>query len=373
MSKLRNFVLSIPRPGETELIEKPYPNVRPGYAIVKMEIAPVCLEGTRIWADHDFEKLHGGAQLDYPDALGHEGVGVVHEVQEGQNLSVGDRVIIFQGDHCGQCYSCHNALSPTYCDSNIKPREGLDRPALGGIQDWNKSESGGWAMAQYRLAPIANIYKMPDELSFKTAAAANCSFGAAWSNQEIMGVRNTDTVLIGGIGFIALGHVISALSRGAKVIALIRNAYRKQLLEQMGVKYFVNPSDSNWLEQVLTLTYRSQGVDHAIECSGTRFYQEKMFEATRMYGNINFSGHTPDAKLDFNALDCVTHKAHTLTGQHDVRAMDRDSLIQAMLKPEVQSMIDIMITHEYPMTQAGEAFATQVSKQCGKIYLYPQL
>jgi len=31
-----------------------------------------------------------------------------------------------------------------------------------------------------------------------------------------------------------------------------------------------------------------------------------------------------------------------------------------------------MVTHEYPMSKADEAFDTQVSKQCGKIYLHTQ-
>ncbi|MEH6577909.1 MAG: zinc-binding dehydrogenase [Amphritea sp.] len=372
MSKT-NSVLSIPEPHKFELVERPYPKIKSGYAVIRMEIAPICLEGTRIWDHHDFEKLHGGAQLDYPDCLGHEGVGVIDDIHPGSGLKVGDRVIVFQGDHCGQCFSCRNALSPTYCETNINPRPGMTRPALGGIQDWNESESGGWAMAKYRIAPVDNLYRMPDELDYKTAASANCSFGVGWSNQEVMGVKAGDTMLVGGVGFIALGHIISALHRNARVIALIRNPYRRGLLEEMGVKHFVDPNDADWLEQVKALTYEGQGVDHAVECSGTTFYQTKMFEATRLYGNINFSGHTPGAKLEFSALDCVTHKAHTLFGQHDVRVIDREGLVRAMLDKEVQRMVGIMVTHEFPMSRAGEAFDVQVSKECGKVYLYPQL
>jgi hypothetical protein len=42
------------------------------------------------------------------------------------------------------------------------------------------------------------------------------------------------------------------------------------------------------------------------------------------------------------------------------------------LNKDVQRGIDVMVTHEFPMSRAGEAFDVQVSKQCGKIYLYPQ-
>ena len=107
-----NTILAIPEPGKFELVTKPYPTIKAGYAIIKTEIAPICLEGTRIWTAHDFE-FH-----DDPYHLGHEGVGTIVEVKEGSKYKVGDRVIVFQGEHCGQCYACRNSLSVTYCDYN---------------------------------------------------------------------------------------------------------------------------------------------------------------------------------------------------------------------------------------------------------------
>ncbi len=363
MSK-NNVVLTIPEPGKFELVERPYPKIRSGYAIVQTEIAPICLEGSRIWAEHDFE-FH-----DDPYHLGHEGVGTVVEVHDGSNFKVGDRVIVFQGDHCGQCHSCRNALSPTYCHANL-PNYGGN--ALKGIEEKNGSESGGFAMAKYRIAPEANLYRIPDEVAFRYAAAANCSLGVGFSNQELMNVKAGDTVLVGGVGFIAMGHIISALYRNATVIALMRNKYRESLLRDMDVKHFVNPEDTDWLAQVKALTYEGQGVDHAVDGSGVTYYQEKLMAATRLYGTINFSGHTPGAKVDLSPLHHVIDPGHTLLGQHDVRIRDREGLVRALCNKEVQRMIDVMVTHEFPMSRAGEALDVQVSKRCGKIYLYPQL
>ena len=95
--------------------------------------------------------------------------------------------------------------------------------------------------------------------------------------------------------------------------------------------------------------------------------------ATRKYGTVNFSGHTPGAKIDFSPLHHVIDPAHTLFGQHDVRSLDRQGLVRALCNPEVQRMVDVMVTHEFPMSRADEAFDIQVSKQCGKIYLWTQL
>ena len=358
-----NVVLTIPEPHRIELAERPYPKIEAGYAIIKTEIAPICLEGSRIWDHHEFE-FH-----DDPAHLGHEGVGVIEDIHPGSSFRKGDRVVVFQGDHCGQCYSCRHGESPTYCDANLPHRGGR---GLRGIEERNGSESGGFAMARYRIAPLANLYKLPDAVDLRYGAACNCSFGVGFSNQEVMNVKAGDTVLIGGVGFIGMGHVISALYRNATVIALMRNSYREGLLRNMGVEHFVNPDDDDWLEQVRALTYEGQGVDHAVDGSGVPYYQEKLMAATRMYGNINFSGHTPGARLELSPLQHVLDPGHILQGQHDVRAKDREHLVRALTNKEVQRMIDVMVTHEFPMSKADAAFEIQVGKQCGKIYLHTQ-
>lgn len=358
-----NVVLTIPEPRKFELVERPFPNCKAGYAIIRTEIAPVCLEGSRIWAEHDFE-IH-----DDPAHLGHEGVGVIAEIHPGSSLKKGDRVIVFQGDHCGQCHSCRHGLSPTYCVSNLEEFGGA---GLRGIEKHNDSESGGFAMARYRLAPLANLYRIPDALDFHHAAAANCSLGAGFSNQEIMNVKAGDVVLVGGIGFIGMGHIISALYRNATVIALIRNPFRQDLLRQIGVEHFVDPDDENCVDKIRSLTHEGQGVDHSVDGSGVAFYQQKLMAATRVYGTVNFSGHTAGARLEFSPLHHVIDPAHRMLGQHDVRAIDRERLIRALLNRDVQRMIEVMVTHEFPMSKAGDAFEIQVSKRCGKIYLHTQ-
>lgn len=363
---LGNVALTIPKPGMVDLVPRPYPSLVSGYVVIKTEIAPICLEGTRIWTEHDFE-FH-----DDPEHLGHEGVGTVVDVMPGSHFKVGDRVIVFQGDHCGQCHACTQGLSPTYCDANDPDVAGIEGAAMRGIQKRNNSQSGGFAMEQFRLAPEANIVKIPDALEFRYAASANCSFGVGFSNQEAMCVRPGDTVLIGGIGFIALGHVISALYRNAKVIALARNPYRIGLLRDMGVEHIIDPEDPEWLAQVRALTYRGQGVDAAIDGSGVAYYQQRLMSAVRKYGQMNFSGHTPGAKIDLSPLHHVIDPAHTLFGQHDVRSVDREYLVRALMDPDVQRRVDVMVTHEFPMSQAAEAFAIQATKQCGKIYLWTQ-
>jgi len=354
-----NVVLTIPRPGTVELVERPYPKIIPGYAIVKVAIAPICIEA-RIWTTHQFE------WFDDPEHLGHEGVGAVYEVAAGSRFRGGERVIVFQFDYCGTCYACRNGLSPTYCIRNAPP----NGEALRGMERRNGSESGGFGMVQYRIAPEENLRVIDDDLDFRYAAAANCAVGCTYTNQEVMALKPGEWVLIGGIGFLGLGHIVNARYRNAKAIALVRNEYRAGLCRRMGVEHIIDPDDTHWLEHVRELT-GGLGVDAAIECSGAPYYQRKCIEAARIYGRVNFTGHMPETRLDLHVLHDVLDKALSFSGSHDVRRIDREGLVRMLGDREVQRMIDVMITHEYPMSQAPRALEVSASKRCGKIYLYP--
>ena len=46
-------VLTVLEPGATALVERPYLKIVSGYCIVKTAIAPICLEGSRIWTEYD--------------------------------------------------------------------------------------------------------------------------------------------------------------------------------------------------------------------------------------------------------------------------------------------------------------------------------
>jgi threonine dehydrogenase-like Zn-dependent dehydrogenase len=371
-----NTVLTIPSPGEVQLVDKPYPKIVSRYALVQVEIAPICIEH-QIYRDHLFEWHED------EEHLGHEGVGTIVEVAEGTKFQIGDRVIIYQGNPCGECFVCRNDLSPTHCmgipyeeiRGGGNPREELE--ALGGgdamsapgglkaIEIANGSESGGFGFSTYRIAPERMIQKIPDSLPFRYAAAANCSLGCTYSPMEALGVRAGDWVLAGGIGFIGFGVIINAKYRGANVIVLGRNEFRMDLSRKLGADHIINPDDPDWLDQVHDLTGDLRGCDHVFECSGYPYYQKRCLQAVRRYGNMYMLGFLvgKDEPLPIHLLDEIHNRAVHLTGSHDVRVMDRQGLVKMLLDPD---------THEFNMSDGREAFEAALSKKAGKIYLYPQ-
>ena len=104
MAEKVNKILSIPEPKKVEIKDFPFPKIVEGYSMVKVEIAPVCIEH-QVYHEHRME-WHSDE-----DHQGHEGVGVIEETTPGSKFEVGDRVIIYQRNPCEECFVCKRQLS----------------------------------------------------------------------------------------------------------------------------------------------------------------------------------------------------------------------------------------------------------------------
>ena len=379
-----NTILTIPEPKRTALKEKPYPTIVSGYAMVKVEIAPICIEH-QVYKEHRME-WHSDAEHQ-----GHEGVGTICEVAPGSRFTVGDRVVIYQGNPCGECFVCQRGLSPTHCmtipyealTESQTPDTVLEilggKPAMeipGGLRSIEidcGSESGGFGFSQYRIAKEMMIQKIPDLLPFRYAALANCSIGCTYTGVEECGVKKDDWVVVAGVGFIGFGTIINAKYRGAKVIVLGRNPYRMEQARRMGADHIVNPDDPDWLEQIHELTGYLKGADHVFEASGYPYYQKKALACVRRFGNVWLYGFLVEDSepLPIRLLDEIHNRGVHLSGNHDVHVKHREGLVRMLQNPQVQQWSDALITHEYNMSEATEAFEAALSKKAGKIFLYP--
>lgn len=363
-----NTALTIAETRVAHVELRPYPKIIPGYAIVEVAYAGVCGEELLYAKGVPSERLPGSPHPVFDRRhLGHEGVGTIVELAEGSRYAVGDRVVIYYGAHCGRCYACRNGLSTTYCVRTSGPTG----TGLFGVEVANGSSSGGFGMERYRIGAEPNLYKIPDNLDFRYASAANCLLGCTYTGQEEIGIKPGETVLVGGIGFIGLGHIINAHYRNAEVIALVRNEYRAELCRKLGVKHIISPDDPDWLEQVKSLTSEG-GVDAALECSGTAYYIRRCIEAVRFYGRVHCTGCIPHTPFEVTSREDMNDRHLTLMGGHGVRAIDRDGIMRMILDPAVQRGRDVAVTHEIPMSDGDKALQIAASKECGKVYVMPQ-
>jgi len=378
-----NTIVTVPKPHTVEMVKRPYPRVKPGSVLVKTEIAAVCVDD-RMYTDHIHEwfdsPLYG---------MGHEGVGTVLEAPESHTFKPGDRVLISHGAYCGRCFACQNGLSQAHCASlSDGVRAGLSTAApeffvdgLAPVEIKNESESGWAAFGQYRLADEGICTLLPDDLDFRYAIAAECSVGMAHCAQEFMDVKAGERVLLVGSGQrqFSLSHVITGLFRGARVISAVDDDFQLDKVRRIGEArggtpdlHIVDMRDPAWTDKVFELTdgigpdkvadFTSQEeiLNTAIDLirhDGVLYIQENLYNKNRI--------------LKVDPYAAIAEKNLKIMGTIDSRRMDRPGIIRMLRSKEVQRMWDVVVTHEFPMSDAEEAFKVSISKQCGKILLYP--
>ena len=359
-----NKVLEIKK-GSAKVLEMPVAKPAAGFVRVRQTIAPNCIEHRAFKTGFiEWHETH--------TSLGHEGVGVVEAVGPGETrYKVGDRVVIFQGWACGDCWVCENGLGATHCINIKGPQE---------IEEANNSESGGAGFCEYRLVPNNMLSKIPEGLSDKYASAANCLIGCTYTPVREHHITQEHVCVVGGVGFIGLATIVNLKYRGAKVIAIGRDTKRMARAAELGADVIINSEDEDWLEQIQAHTIDGRGADFSFECSGYPYYQQKCLDSLRHYGTMIQLGYAADQgtdlKWDLNTEYGVCWPKKTITASFDVDFRHRREILETLCDPWMQEKVDKLVTHTFPMSKAAEAFEmlndrNSVEEFVGKVHLIP--
>lgn len=199
----------------------PIPKPEPGEAVIRVTLTTIC--GT------DLHILNGEYPVKPGLVIGHEPVGVIHELGPGlTGYGVGERVLVGAITPCGQC---------SYCLSGHWSQCG------GPIGGWKFGNTINGAQAEYLLVPNAqaNLAKIPDELSDEQvvllADIASTGISAAESGEVKLG----DTVAVFAQGPIGLCATAGSKLRGAGfIIAVESDPVRAAMAKRMGADVVVD-------------------------------------------------------------------------------------------------------------------------------------
>jgi threonine dehydrogenase-like Zn-dependent dehydrogenase len=331
-------VAAITEKKQAALVEKPMPQIKDNFVLVKIEVAPMCTE------------YKGYKEGWVSDTLGHEAAGVVVDVAQPGKVKVGDRVVVMPQYPCGKCHLCMSG-DYIHCEHTVDPL------AVCG------SESGTATYAQYCIKQDWLLVPVPDTMSLEHAAMTCCGLGPTFEAARRMNVGAGDTLLVMGLGPVGLGAVINGVYRGANVIGVDSELYRARLARELGAKMVIDPSDEDALEQVKGLT-GGRGVDMAVDCTAVPAAQKFAIEATRRRGQVAFVGWGGNIKIDNMVPQGLTLHGiwhWNLTAMHPFLRMIGD----------VGDLIDRQITHTFPMSQVQQAWELQLTGNCSKVLLNP--
>lgn len=335
----------LPGNSTVELREFDIPKPGHGQVLIQTKATTICGSDIRcIYRAH----VGKGAEGYIPGTVaGHEPCGVI--VEEGPGLKrfkKGDRVVVYHISGCGVCNDCRRG----YYISCKSPH----RQAYG----WQRN--GG--MAPYILAEEKDLVALPDALTYKDGAQVACGFGTVYEAIEKIGVSGNDAVLVTGLGPVGLAALMLAKCMGANLLLGVEmNDYRIGLAKDLGLADHVfKPGEA--YDQVMALT-GGRGVERAIDASANDAARRLAIRCTREWGKIAFVGE--GGTCSFEPSPDIIHGQKTIYGSWVTSLWRMEELVERLVRWGIHP--DRLITHEFPLEKAGEAYALMAGGDCGKV------
>lgn len=321
-------------PGKRSLDERPMPTiVNPTDAVVRVTRTTIC--GT------DLHILKGDVPTCEPGRiLGHEGVGVIHEVGSAvSSLKSGNHVLISCISSCGRCEYCRRGMY-SHC-------------ATGGWILGNKIDG---TQAEYVRIPHAetSLYPIPSGTDEEALVMLSDILPTGFECGVLNGkVEPGSTVAIVGAGPIGLAALLTAqFYSPARVILIDRDSNRLEVARQFGATDCIDVGRVDAVQAVMKAT-GGVGVDCAIEAVGVPSTFELCEAIVAPGGTIaNIGVHGVKADL---YLDKLWDRNVTMT----TRLVDTVST-PMLLKTVSAGRLDPkrLITHRFPLGEVAAAYDT---------------
>lgn len=308
------------------------------YAVVETTVVPICTE---------YKYHFDGVRM---DRIGHEAVGRVVSVPDGSDLSAGTRVVVMPTWPCGRCTYC-KAGSYVHCITPDYPWEADDYT------------SGADTFAEQLIKPDWLLVPIPDDMSDEMASMTLCGLGPTFGAMQTLDVRKDSTVLIMGLGPVGLGGVVNAIDRGARVVAIEPNPYRRELGETLGAEVIAFTGDD--VVAYIRQETADLGPDVVVECTGIEAARKVAIRTVRPMGSVAFVGEGGD--LTIHVSDELIRTGKRLLGSWHYNLYDTSKLFHVVRRNT--DLVESMITHRFPLERFRDAWDTQQTGRTGKVLL----
>lgn len=359
----RAAVMTVPG-APLALREYPLPAPGEGDLLVRVTCCTLCGSDLHTWS---------GRRPAPPAALlGHEIVGVVAAVgaggrvdTKGRALEVGDRVTWTLHSCCGACVNCAERGLPMKCVALRKFGHGSAAPPphfTGGLADYCLVDVG------------AGVVRLPDTLTDRAAAPANCATATAVAACEAAGVGAGAAILIQGAGALGCYAAAYASWRGARrVVVADPDRVRLARAERFGATHILDVagmSETEVAEAAAALS-SGDGFDAALELAGTPTAIPAGLAALRVGGvyvecGCVFPG--AEARLDVSRL---VQRMLTVRGVHNYALDHLVTAIDFLDGTRDRFDWESVVTETYPLARATEALEAAASGRGLRVAVFP--
>ncbi|WP_254510232.1 NAD(P)-dependent alcohol dehydrogenase [Anatilimnocola floriformis] len=337
--------------GKVGMLEKPIPRAGPNDAIIRTTVALICTS--------DVHTVAGAIGDRHGLTLGHEAVGVIHELGELAAASglfkIGQRVAV-------------NAITPCYaCDNCQRGYSSQCGEMLGGWKFANLKD-GSFAEFFHVNNAMTNLAPIPAGLSDEQAAYCCDMLSTGFVGAEHANIPIGGSVAIFSQGPVGLMATVGARLRGAGLIIGVESMpNRVALARKYGCDVVVDFTQDDPVEAILKLT-GGKGVDSSIEALGAAQTFSACVRVTRPGGTISNIGYhgdgdnVPIPRVDWG----VGMSDKTIrTGLCPGGAERMGRLLRLIENGRVDPLP--LTTHRFPFHDIEKAFRMMQTKEDGMI------
>jgi len=311
---------------EIRAVEVPKPG--PGEVLIAVKASCICRSDLSLYYGNAV--ISGGGQC----ITGHEPAGVVAETGPGvKAFRTGDRVAVYLGIGCGVCEYCRMGnfhLCATWrC---------IGFTANGGN-------------AEYIVVPERNCLRIPDSMSFVAAAISTDAFGTLYSACRKLRVDGSAFVGIWGLGPMGSAGVLAAKALGGRVVVFDPIHDRRDFATKLGADLALDPGAADVRERVEAFA-GGQGLDCAIDCSGSGAAQNMALDLIRPLGRVAFIGESRETTI--RPSEQLIRKQATLIGSWYFNIAEYDEIVRVLTEQKID--LEQLATHRFGLDEAETAF-----------------
>jgi 2-desacetyl-2-hydroxyethyl bacteriochlorophyllide A dehydrogenase len=277
--------------------EVPKPKPSPGEVLVESWACGLC--GT------DLHLCDGLAYVPHlPHIPGHEPAGVVVELGEGvTELHVGQRVVPHLFVTCGTC---------DYC------RSGRDAQCSGVMGILGVLMPG--ALAEYFTIPAANVFELPDSISFQVGGLIADAVLTAVHASRRSRLRVGETAVVLGAGGVGQCLIQILFAAGVRVIAVDQTREKRESASALGAALAL-PASAGAVRDFTD----GQGAHAVFECVGKAETMAQAASYVRRGGQIIVIGEEPEfPKID--TIQIAQRELEVLGSRNGSRRDLRDAI-----------------------------------------------
>jgi threonine dehydrogenase-like Zn-dependent dehydrogenase len=218
--------------------------------------------------------------------------------------------------------------------------------------------------ADFDVMPATSLARLPEDWGEDPFPAE--PLACAWNVFQRCQIQSGQTVAIVGIGFLGALLTQLAASSGARVLAISRRAFARNVAAACGADYVFSLEDPEATVRNIGNTLGDDGCDCVIEATGSQSALDVASQLVRIRGRLVIAGYHQDGLRQINLQQWNWKGIDVINAHERDPAIYLEGMRHAM-NAVAKGTLDPapLLTHHYALDELSSAFRDSIERPSG--------